>query len=220
MTADPAFQRARQPHQKEQRREAILDAAAALLDADGLDGASLAAIARRAGITKSNIYRYFESREAILLELLLRDQAACTEAIEHALEPLRESGDVGAVGGALAAGLAAQPRLCALVAALSLILEHNVSDETVLGFKRASAALGVRLGQAVHEALPGLPEHAVTTLVRYLHILIAGLHPVANPAPPAARALERPELAAFASDFEHDLRELLVTLLTGWMHRT
>ncbi len=220
MTAGPVFQRARQPHQKEQRREAILDAAVALLDADGLDGVSLAAIAGRAGITKSNIYRYFESREAILLELLLRDQAACTDAVVDALAPLRGRNDVAAVGDALAAALAVRPRLCALVAALSLILEHNVSDETVLGFKRASAALGVRLGQAVHEALPGLSENTVTALVRYLHILIAGLHPVANPAPPAARALERPELAAFASDFEHDLRELLVTLLNGWICRS
>ncbi|MCA9688374.1 MAG: TetR family transcriptional regulator, partial [Myxococcales bacterium] len=55
------FQRARSDAQKEQRRAAILQAAAALLDEGSLEAVGLNAIARRAGIAKSNVYRYFES---------------------------------------------------------------------------------------------------------------------------------------------------------------
>ena len=65
--------RARSPEEKELRRAAILQAAAALVEREGLEKTGLNAIAREAGISKANIYRYFESREAILLHLVLED---------------------------------------------------------------------------------------------------------------------------------------------------
>ena len=68
-----SFQRARKPEEREIRREAILTAAAELFDAEGPQGAGLNAIAARAGFTKSNVYRYFESREEVLLSLFLAE---------------------------------------------------------------------------------------------------------------------------------------------------
>ena len=67
-----AFQRARSEEQREIRRQAILDAAAAMLDVMPVSEVSLNELSRRAGLAKSNVLRYFESREAILLELLDR----------------------------------------------------------------------------------------------------------------------------------------------------
>jgi AcrR family transcriptional regulator len=64
------FQRARSAEQREQRRRAILDAATALLERAPVAELSLTALARQAGLAKSNVLRYFESREAVLLELL------------------------------------------------------------------------------------------------------------------------------------------------------
>ncbi len=65
MTDDLTFQRARKPEEQQLRRAAILAAAAELFDAEGAQGAGLNAIAARAGFTKSNVYRYFESREEV-----------------------------------------------------------------------------------------------------------------------------------------------------------
>ena len=67
-----AFQRARSEEQREIRRQAILDTAAAMLDVMPVSEVSLNELSRRAGLAKSNVLRYFESREAILLELLDR----------------------------------------------------------------------------------------------------------------------------------------------------
>ena len=99
------FERARQPEQKAQRREALLDAAAALLAERGLGDVSLSAIARRAGMSKASVYRYFESREAIFLELLARDYEAIAERFEAALVPLAGRGDLDAVAEAIADAL-------------------------------------------------------------------------------------------------------------------
>jgi AcrR family transcriptional regulator len=55
--AHPEFQRARQPAQIEQRREAILQAALPLFQSRWLENVSLNDIAREVGLAKSNIYR-------------------------------------------------------------------------------------------------------------------------------------------------------------------
>ena len=64
------FQRARSEEQREARRQAILDAAAAMLTEMPVAQVTLNGLSRRAGLAKSNVLRYFESREAVLLELL------------------------------------------------------------------------------------------------------------------------------------------------------
>src|SRR5580698_9178840 len=64
------FQRARNAEQREARRRAILDTAAAMLAEMPVAQVSLNELSRRAGLAKSNVLRYFESREAVLLELL------------------------------------------------------------------------------------------------------------------------------------------------------
>lgn len=57
------------------KRELILDAARKVFEADGLDGASLRAIAAGAGYTPAALYFHFESKEAIYAEVL-RDSLA------------------------------------------------------------------------------------------------------------------------------------------------
>ncbi len=60
------FQRARRP--EEVRRQQILTAARTLLAERGVSELSLNELARRSGVSKPNVYRYFESREDVLLQ--------------------------------------------------------------------------------------------------------------------------------------------------------
>jgi AcrR family transcriptional regulator len=54
----------------ERSRRAILDAAIALVAELGYDGASIEAIAKRAGVGKQTIYRWWPSKGAVVLEAL------------------------------------------------------------------------------------------------------------------------------------------------------
>ena len=64
------------------KREAILAAAARVFASEGFDRASMAALAQEAGISKANIYHYYDSKDALLFDLLnshlkaLRDRLA------------------------------------------------------------------------------------------------------------------------------------------------
>jgi AcrR family transcriptional regulator len=56
----------------EQSRLAILDATTELLLEHGLAGASMDAVAERAGVSKATIYRWWPSKEALALEAVYR----------------------------------------------------------------------------------------------------------------------------------------------------
>ena len=65
-----SFQRARSEDQRAQRRASILAAASGMLTESSVADVSLNELSRRVGLAKSNVLRYFHSREAILLELV------------------------------------------------------------------------------------------------------------------------------------------------------
>ncbi|MCA9693455.1 MAG: hypothetical protein KC636_27920, partial [Myxococcales bacterium] len=166
-----------------------------------------------------NVYRYFESREQILLELLTSDEAEWVGALELALAPLAEQGDVDAVADIIARTLAARPRLCLLSATLSSVLEQNLSSETIEAFKDVALGLGVRIANTLHAALPALSVAAATELVHYVHALIAGLWPMGHP-PEAVRAVvAAPRFAVFRHAFPAELQRGVRALLRGFLDR-
>lgn len=61
------------------QRERILDSAAALFTGRGIQGASMADIAQHAGLRRSSLYRYFESRDELVVALFQRDQVEYLE---------------------------------------------------------------------------------------------------------------------------------------------
>ena len=67
------------------KRELILDAARRVFEAEGLDGASLRAIAAAAGYTPAALYFHFDSKEAIYAEVLRGSLARLGERMAAAV---------------------------------------------------------------------------------------------------------------------------------------
>ena len=67
------------------KRELILDAAKQVFAEEGLEGASLRAIAVRAGYTPAALYFHFESKEAIYAEVLKASLASLGSAVNDAV---------------------------------------------------------------------------------------------------------------------------------------
>ena len=69
----------------DQKREQILQSAAKIFATEGFDRASMAQLARECGISKANIYHYYDSKDAILVDILdsylsgLRDLILATD---------------------------------------------------------------------------------------------------------------------------------------------
>lgn len=69
----------------EAKRGLILASARRVFESDGLDGASLRAIAAGAGYTPAALYFHFESKEAIYAELLRASLAQLGRAVDRAI---------------------------------------------------------------------------------------------------------------------------------------
>lgn len=67
------------------KRDLILGAARKVFEAEGLEGASLRAIAAEAGYTPAALYFHFDSKEAIYAEVLRVSLAGLGRSIEHAV---------------------------------------------------------------------------------------------------------------------------------------
>ena len=77
----------------ELKRELILDAARKVFEADGLDGASLRAIAAGAGYTPAALYFHFESKEAIYAEVLRGSLTNLGRAVSRAVSRAKAPAD-------------------------------------------------------------------------------------------------------------------------------
>jgi AcrR family transcriptional regulator len=209
------FQRARRPEHKDERREAILAAARELAGERPVREISLGDIARRVGLAKSNLLRYFESREDVFLRLLLREWESWRVALT---ERLRSVGTTDSLAATIARTIAERPLFCDLISEMSAVLERNVSVAAVQAFKSQSLDKVDDLGAVVAERLPGLDgQHARETIAAAL-IITAGLWPIANPAPcVTAMYAEIPALTRAHVDFEDRLRQLLSALITGFV---
>lgn len=147
------------------KRDAILEAALVLFDERGFHGAAVPELAARAGVAAGTIYRYFDSKEAIVNALFQSWKLRLTEAVVPALameQPWR--GRFRALWTTLAAFSVAHPRVLQF-----LELHHHADylDATSRAIEANTAealfAL-VAAGQA-EEALVELEPPALIALV-------------------------------------------------------
>ncbi|HEY9716933.1 MAG TPA: TetR/AcrR family transcriptional regulator [Trichormus sp.] len=70
----------------EQRRQAILDAAAGLFARESFAGTSIAAIAEQCGTSKALLYHYYPSKETLLYDMLCAHCTLLEETAEDAVD--------------------------------------------------------------------------------------------------------------------------------------
>ena len=190
------YQRARRPEQKQERREAIIAAARALAEAGRVRDVSLGDIGRAVGLAKSNLLRYFESREEIFLTLLQREWEDWAAAVTTADD--------------LAPSLSARPFFCDLLGEQAAVLEHNVSPDAVRAFRAASITL-------VEEVAARIDVPEAFEVVGAALLLAASLYPLANPSPAVREAYAGTDL--LQPDFEGRLGAFLTALTAGFSAR-
>jgi AcrR family transcriptional regulator len=228
---DEDFQRARRPEQKEERRTLLLEAARnLLLESRSEQDLSLNELAKHAGMAKSNVYRYFESREAILVELLRQEWTEWFAVLQRTLSesplptPGRPSGGrarrrdltrVDALVRRMAETMSRRPLLGRLCSILASVIEQNVSPETVRGFKLESLGFVQMLAEFLHGQAPELSVHHYEELFHTGFAALVGLWSFSHPAPAVAEVLSDPRLAPFRHDFARDYGRHLSLLARG-----
>jgi AcrR family transcriptional regulator len=206
------FLRARRPEHKQQRRDAILGAARDLARESGVRTVSLGAVAEAVGIAKSNISRYFGTREEIYLILLAEEWEHYALAVAVRL---RDARDDNAAITALAETMVGRPLFCDLLSHLPTSLEHNVSGDAARVFKHAVHDCITATATEVARAT-ALTDREAAEVVAAAGGLGGLLYRAANPPPVLAQVyLEDPQLAATHPRMLPTLVRMLSALAAG-----
>lgn len=211
-----SFQRARSSEAKEQRENDILQAARALATQKGIRTVTLAEIGDAAGLHKSAMVRYFQTREQIFLVLAGQGWREWSAALRERLSRTLPN-EPRAVAEAFAQTLFARPLFCDLLAHVPLNLERNASLERIRAFKLIAleevAAIGAELTRLLGLSRPQ-PTHVVSTAVS----MAGALWQMATPAADVAQLYrEEPRLAHAVVEVEPRLVHILSGLIRGYI---
>jgi len=218
------FQRARSEEQREVRRRAILDTAAAMLDEMPLADVSLNELSRRVGLAKSNVLRYFDSREGVLLALmdavLERWLGDLTASLAAGVDPgLPLPGRAGQLSAVLARSLAGDPVLLDLLGAQGAVLERNVTVEVVTRHKRTALVRLTEASDVLRRYVPELGAAAETFCFQVM-VLAGALAPFSSPPPGVRAAYEAdPALAVLHLELQDSVELAVRTMLLGAVPR-
>ena len=206
------FLRARRPEHKQQRTDAILFAARELARTSGVSNVTLGAVAEAVDLAKSNISRYFGTREEIYLSLLADEWQQCNQAL---LRRLRHTQGTDTAIAALATSIVERPLFCDLASHLPTSLELNVSVDAARAFKHAVHHYSAEAGAALARVTTLTPSEGAE-LVAAAAGMAGLLYRAANPPPALAQVYtEDPELAATRPTMQPTLMRLLSALAVG-----
>jgi AcrR family transcriptional regulator len=218
------FKRARSDEQREVRRQAILETAAQMLAQMPVADLSLNELSRRVGLAKSNVLRYFETREAVLLELLDTAWRDWLDRLRATL-PGRVDATVPAsarypqIAAAIAGSLVDDRLFCELISVSSAVLERNISTEVARRYKLAAIDNTTAFAELIRGHLPELSAEGAIYFAGGTLVATIGIWPLTQPSEAMRCVYQDPAMAALQLDFGTALEEMLATLLAGGLAR-
>jgi AcrR family transcriptional regulator len=204
-------QRARSDEDKQVRRGSIVASARRLLAGTDWSDLRIEDVARGAGVAKASVFRYFATKEELVLEVYLEELARLFARLGEVLAAPRRAGRA-AVAAALARALVAEPLFVRLSTAVHGVLERRISVESARRFKLALQAQLAAAGAVLEDRL-GLPRGAGLPLLLRFHAVVIGLWQLADHPPSVAAAIAAGGLEAFRLDFAREVEALFLALL-------
>ncbi|APV50587.1 hypothetical protein BWI17_13350 [Betaproteobacteria bacterium GR16-43] len=208
------MQRAVADADKEERRQALLDAAEAMFVEHPERVASVSEVAAAAGLAKGTVYLYFPSKEQMLLALHERHVMRFFEAVMALLDgpgPV----DFDAVFEVTRKHLIRMPGYLALTSRCFGLMEREIPMETALAFKMRVGQTIALAGTALERHFPTLAPGTGVLVFLHSYALIVGLWQLLHPNERFGAAMNRPELRLFKRDYEHDVEAALRSLWSG-----
>lgn len=170
--ATQPLKRARQPKQKEQRREAFLQAALELFIAANGQLPKMADVATRCQLAKGTAYIYFDTKEEMFLTLLEQQQQSWHQKIQREVRRPQQP-QASDVWQALQSWETDAPQLWRLAALYQPLLETTLDSKLVLAYRTRSGQLFRQTADKIREALQ-LPvgQSALPTLMQSYAVML------------------------------------------------
>ncbi len=164
-----SWQRARTDENKSERKLAICDAAVTLFKKNGYDNVSFNGIASEAGFTKSNMYRYFSSKEDIFLNVFSDLFENWVDGCVKRLKKLKQGVSAEEFAKAYLNSLTAHPHFLDLSPILFISLERNSSFDQLFEFKKLAKHLLYQVSLEITRVYPEMKIEWAFKLLNLCH---------------------------------------------------
>ena len=209
------FIRATRPEQKKLREEQILNAAKKLFLRGDYESAGLNAIAREAGVTKSNVYRYFSSREEIFLRIFSAASVDWALGLVETLKKVRSKASADKVAEAWTKETMKHTLFHDLAPVTTISLEKNSSEEHLKDFFTQSLAVFSGVAAQLSRIYPNIALQELSQLTVHLYMLATSLWTASRPGKTERKVLKDPAFAMLSIDFESSLKTGIANLIKG-----
>jgi len=208
--------RARSDEQKEQRIKEIISATERLYRKVGYKNITFVDIAKEAGFTRSNLYKYFKSKEEIFLEFLNNDFKNWKNDL---INNYKESDySVDEFIDVWINVLEKNKRLTELTSILYLHLEKEASYDSLLNFKQTFI---IDLKQVVDHLTEKIKDFAVEKVTDFIYIqnvIGIGLYQMTDLSDNQFKILERPEFSHWKGEFKQKFIQSTKYILEGLLN--
>ena len=170
--------RARNPEQKEQRISEIIDATARLFEKYSFEDITFALIAEEADFTRSNLYKYFNTKEEVFLELIKHDMTQWRDEVVDTFINKRCS--IKKFSTMWVDIQIKHKRMIDLLTILYTTLEKNSSLQSLISFKKKTLD---EFGLLAEVLMDLLPSFTMETMYEFLFSQLAlsiGTYPMLN----------------------------------------
>ncbi|MCU0756776.1 MAG: TetR/AcrR family transcriptional regulator [Xanthomonadales bacterium] len=186
--------------EKQEKREAILDAAEQLLRSDPQRLAVMQALADAAGVAKGTVYLYFRSKEEVLLALHQRHVDGFFDAFEsRLLDPTPV--DVDAVLLIARERVIEAALYLPLCARVNSMMERELSAPVSCDFKEHVATRLVVAGALLEQRLPQVGRGNGALILMRSYAAIIGMWMLLHPIPHLMAEYQRRQFDFFQRDF-------------------
>lgn len=208
-------QRAIAVQDKEERRQAILDAAEKLFVKHPDRMANVSEVAAAAGLAKGTVYLYFPSKEEMLLALHERHVAHFFfELMRKLLEP--GPLDFDDIFPVTRDHLIRRPGYLELTSRCFGLMDREIPRDAAIAFKSRVAQTLSAAGAQLERHF-SLPAGAGVALLLHSYGLIVGLWQLLHPNERFGSAMKRPELRLLNREYEREIENALRALWSGSM---
>lgn len=207
------YERARTEKQVQDRIAEIIKTAEQIYDKSGYDAINFTAISELTKFTRPTIYKYFSTKEEILLQILLKELELWVKELigSFRINKIYKTTDIANIW---ANTLSSHDKLIELYAILFTILEKNSSKDALVDFKIESLSYQQPLVELLMQLYPNASHLMIYDFLTVQLSLAMGLFPMSNLSKLQVQAIELSETGYTPPEFVSTYKNALVKLLS------
>lgn len=213
------FQRARSSEHVQERIQEIIETASKIYDSVGYEGLNFSEISKLTKFTRPTIYKYFNTKEEILIKILLMDIEAWVSSLKNSFR-INKIYSVDEIADIWVSAITENYRLLNLYSILFTTIEKNVSIEALADFKKNLIKLQEFMIKLLKDLFPTSSYEDIYNFIINQLALAVGLYPMCQLCEIQVKAIEAAEINYEAPDFKNAYKSSVYKLMYCLEHGT